>query len=485
LDTANPLQVKSLRNNLLEAVATAIQSTQTNVVSVALSGGLDSMVLLHLCAILMKSKASSLTQPVQAIHINHGISDKAHAWQQFCRKQCEQRGIAFFCKSSAIQKRKQVSLEADARKIRYALIQQYSDECVTSESCASKLTSASDTSTAHSVLLAQHQDDQAETFLLQLQRGAGTKGLASMGVQTQTNEGLVYLRPLLNFTRQQLAEFAEHEHLEWVEDESNTDEQFSRNFLRHQVIPLLQSRWPQINKTIARSAQHCGNAEIVIEEYMQQLAETVLSKPHVANLAALKELSLHTRTSFLRYWLSGYLREMPSQAQLQQILSLIDSNENTSAHVRLQSWCIENFQSALHLSPLTDQSLNNQSIQVDKLTPLNACWQIIPKQSTGIEHEDSVTTLKVPSLDIEVKYGASNLGARFSSKRPTKSMKVWFQEWGVSPMQRKQTPILVHKGRVLAVLLLNGQVMQSVDDSTTENTHLLSTLVLKFTDTVL
>lgn len=446
----------SLRNDLLKAVELAIQSANTRTVSVALSGGLDSMVMLHICALLMKSKATLSDRPVRAIHINHGISQHAADWQAFCAAQCKDRDIPFFYKSCVIQKQHQVSLEAEAREARYTLIEEY----------------AADTQQTndHAVLLAQHQDDQAETFLLQLQRGAGTKGLSGMGLVSNSQSGLSYLRPLLHFSREQLATFARSEKLAWVEDESNTNEQYARNFVRHSVIPLLQSKWPQINKTIARSAHNCNEAEFVIQEYMLSLRERLLKSDRVIKLTELKTLSAASQASFLRYWLSDFISEMPSQAQLRNVLKLTESDDNKTPQILLQDWCIEKFQGCLHLTLLLKKSVSEHVLNYSQDMVLTRHWQSISAQQE-ITEQASIVSIALAKEGTQVHYGGSNFEARFSENRPTKKMKVWFQEWGVSPMQRKQTPILVYKDKVLAVLLENGQVKKTLDSAVISPSH--------------
>lgn len=449
--------------NTLAAYALAKHASKMHSVghlSIALSGGLDSMVMLHLCAMLKKRKPDLFPNVINAIHVNHGISEHANAWQQFCEQQCNLRNIQFHCKSHPVKKRRQASLEADARNIRYQLISDYVHE----QKLKDSLQPISAEQTKACVLLAQHQSDQAETFLLQLKRGAGTKGLSSMAAQTQANE-FVYLRPLLGFSQAQLKQFALHEGLEWIEDESNKDEQYDRNFLRHKIIPLLSARWPQINATIARSAQHCADAQVVNDEYMQIIANKVLASDLSAKIKPLSELSKPTQLSFLRFWLAKYLNDMPSQAQLSQVSHLLNNEQNTTGYVKLQSWFIEKFQAHLFISPSAKVEPQAVSL-VAKVQVINELWyceQLGEMSEIQRPCDKQVTVIKAPAQGLRIDYKQSSLRGKFSPKRPRKSLKVWFQEWGISPMQRLQCPIIMYETEIVAVLLPNGEVKQALE----------------------
>lgn len=455
------LPLNKLGIDLLDALENALSTNASSSYSVshltiALSGGLDSMVMLHLCSMLKKAKPQLFLNTIHAIHINHGISRYANAWQQFCEHQCNVRNIQFHCKSYHVKKRKQASLEADARNIRYQLISDYVNE---------QPTLASPDATGEPfVLLAQHQNDQAETFLLQLKRGAGVKGLSSMAARTQA-EGFVYLRPLLGFSQAQLQQFARQADLEWIEDESNTDEQYDRNFLRHKVIPMLSARWPQIHATIARSAQHCADAQAVNNEYMQIIASKVLANDLSAKLKPLSELSKPTQLSFLRFWLAMYLSEMPSQAQLSQVTRLIDNEQSETGYIKLQSWFIEKFQEKLLISPVSKGELSAMQLDTAKqvINELWRCEELSEDKAVDTSLDKHVTVIQAPALGLHVNYKLSNLRAKFSAKRPRKSLKVWFQEWGISPMQRAQCPIIMYETEIVAVLLPTGEVKQALE----------------------
>ena len=212
---------------------------------VAFSGGLDSTVLLHALASLAKHHR---LPPVYAIHVHHGLQAAADAWPAHCQAICQAVGVPLHVEY--VQVGHQASLEEAARHARYAAFEQ--------RLAAGEL-----------LLTAQHRDDQAETLLFRLLRGAGVRGLAGMAQQRRLGKGLL-LRPLLGVPRAGLLAYANAHGLQWIEDPSNSDMQFARNYLRQQVFPLLAGRWPQAAANMARTAGHLGEALGLLEELAAQ-----------------------------------------------------------------------------------------------------------------------------------------------------------------------------------------------------------------------
>lgn len=252
---------------------------------VALSGGLDSTVLLHLLADLAQREA---LPPLSAIHIHHGLQAAADTWPAHCRELCAALSVPL--QVEYVQVASGASLERAARDARYAAF-------------AARLGSD------ELLLTAQHRDDQAETLLFRLLRGAGVRGLSAMPESRALGAGQL-VRPLLNCSRDELLAYAREHKLSWVEDPSNADERFSRNYLRRQVIPALLSRWPQASTNMARSAAHLSEAAQLLDELAQQdIAAAQVSAefawlplPNLA-LPALRDLSEPRQRNALRYWL--------------------------------------------------------------------------------------------------------------------------------------------------------------------------------------
>ncbi|MGJ7514328.1 tRNA lysidine(34) synthetase TilS [Pseudomonas baetica] len=257
---------------------------------VAFSGGLDSTVLLHLLAHLAKNQS---LPALNAIHVHHGLQTAADAWPDHCRSVCETLGIALQVVRVHVQPG--ASVERAARDARYAAF--------------SEITQPNEV-----LLTAQHRDDQAETLLFRLLRGAGVRGLSGMPRQRPLGQGHL-LRPLLDVTRAELEAYAAEHRLSWIEDPSNQDRQFSRNYLRHQVFPVLTSRWPQAMASMARSAAHLSEAQGLLDD----LARIDLSQARTASdfdwlglpsleLASLESLSAARQRNALSHWLEPLTR---------------------------------------------------------------------------------------------------------------------------------------------------------------------------------
>ena len=263
---------------------------------VALSGGLDSVVLLHL---LNQYQQQNPSFQVLAHNVNHGLSKNAEAWGVFCACLCVQWNIDFIASKVSLQKLPRTSLEALARDARYASFKEKMRE-------------------NDIILTGHHQDDQLETVLLALKRGSGSTGLQGIRSYHSFDKGYL-LRPLLIFSRQQLADYAELHQLDWIEDESNQDEQFDRNFIRQTISPLLKQRWPAIAKSVSRTAQLCQEQQILLDEVAQADLQ-VCSRDSLSNetldIEALRLLSDSRRNNLLRFWFKSHQLHYPSAKQL-------------------------------------------------------------------------------------------------------------------------------------------------------------------------
>ncbi|MGF0337986.1 tRNA lysidine(34) synthetase TilS [Ectopseudomonas toyotomiensis] len=257
---------------------------------IAFSGGLDSSVLLHLLADWARRED---LPPISAIHVHHGLQPAADAWPEHCVGVCAQLGIAL--EVARVQVATGPSLEQAARSARYAAFGERLQQ-------------------GEVLLSAQHCDDQAETLLFCLLRGAGVRGLAAMPASRPLGQGSL-VRPLLDCSRAELQAYALSHGIVWIEDPSNADERFSRNFLRRQVMPLLAERWPQVATNLARTAGHLGEAQQLLDE----LAETDLMAARGVSafswlplpsldLSTVITLSDARQRNLLRHWLAPLTR---------------------------------------------------------------------------------------------------------------------------------------------------------------------------------
>jgi tRNA(Ile)-lysidine synthase len=262
------------------------------------SGGVDSHVLLHWLAI---HRASWPERTLEAIYVDHGLQAASTAWGEHCAGVCRDLNLPFRVLKVNARAASGESPEAAARRARYAAL-------------------AAELGPDSALLTAHHCDDQAETLLLQLLRGAGPHGLAAMPAVSRLGQGWL-LRPLLNVDRAELLAYAHAHDLHWIEDASNQDTGFDRNYLRHQVLPLLRERWPAANRTLARSARLCAEtAAWLDEEAATDLASVATDRPDRLVIPVLRELSELRQRNVLRYWLRQLNLPIPDARQLQHIL---------------------------------------------------------------------------------------------------------------------------------------------------------------------
>ena len=256
---------------------------------VGLSGGCDSLALLHLLAGL------GLGERLQALHVHHGLSANAGRWAEFCADHCRRLGVAFTLERVTVDRASGLGPEAAARAARYAAFAR----------CPADV-----------LLLGHHQGDQAETVLFNLLRGAGVAGAAAIPGERRAGQ-LCILRPLLAVSRGEIEAWARVHGLAWITDESNEDTGLTRNFLRHDVLPLLASRFPGVERNLARAAANFAEADAL-------LGELARSDWHVAadgealRLAKLRELSLPRLKNLLRYRLRELGWHAPAAARLEE-----------------------------------------------------------------------------------------------------------------------------------------------------------------------
>lgn len=297
---------------------------------VALSGGVDSVALLHLLAVL-RDKHSEFT--VLAHNVNHGLSENAQYWTEFCETLCKQLKVTLISSTVNIENKPRKSLEALARDARYQ--------------CFKDRMQSGDV-----ILTGHHQDDQLETLLLALKRGSGSTGLQGIH-STQVFFNGFLVRPLLNFSRQQIVDYALFHGLQWIEDESNLDIEFDRNFIRQKISPLLIKRWPAIAQSVSRTAQLCQEQQSLLNE----VAEVDLNEcagfhysQHTLLIAKLTELSVARRNNVIRYWLKLNGLNYPSNKQLQVLWKEVAlASLDKQPKLILESHSIRRYQEALYI----------------------------------------------------------------------------------------------------------------------------------------
>lgn len=258
---------------------------------VGLSGGCDSVVLLHALVTACPGRALS------AVHVNHGLSPNAAGWAAFCIDYAGSLGVPLVVREVAVDAASGLGIEAAARQARYAAFAEHEAECL---------------------LLAQHRGDQAETLLLNLLRGAGVTGAAAMPSERSFGEQRI-LRPLLDFSRADIEAYARQHGLSWVDDESNGDTGLTRNFLRHEVLTVVHSRFPGAEAALAGAAGHFAEAASLLDELAAYDWRRV-AEGDAARLAGLRELSSARLRNLLRWRLRQLGWQVPVASRLDEFV---------------------------------------------------------------------------------------------------------------------------------------------------------------------
>ena len=390
----------------------------------ALSGGVDSCVLLH--ALIQVKK--SLEFNFRVMHVHHGLSPNAENWAEFCKQTCQTYQVPLDVLKVEVQMGAGIGLEASAREARYkALYGAHADY----------------------IILAHHQDDQAETLLLQLFRGAGLKGLSAMAAH---DENRSLLRPLLDITRQEIEAYAKANNLAWINDESNLDTKYDRNYCRHEIMPVIKARFPASGETLARSASHIAEASELLNELAQIDANTCLIEGQMS-IKQLRELSLPRSKNLFRWWLScmGFLA--PSSDRLDDMLTqLMNASQDAMIKISIDSAneiILRRYQGFAYID-------TNYSEQTNDIAMI---WQgestLIMPDGTHLVFERhqgqglAIDKLGGHKLRISSRKGGERFKPDFA--RPTRTLKHLLQEANLPPWQRERLP-LVYLDDALAVV---------------------------------
>ncbi|WP_334106724.1 tRNA lysidine(34) synthetase TilS [Methylobacillus sp.] len=388
---------------------------------VAFSGGLDSRVLLQLLVDARPHHGYTL----EAIYVHHGLSPNADAWAGFCAMECQKLEVPFDCAHVQVDKQSGLGIEASARQVRYAAL--HARE-------------------ADHILLGQHQDDQAETLLLQLLRGAGVKGLSCMAAYDPTRR---LLRPLLEISRAEIEAYARQMGLQWIEDESNLDTRYDRNFCRHEIFPVLEQRFPSARSTLARSAAHIAEAVELLDELAAMDAGSVIVNDRL-HVGELSKLSGQRARNLLRWWLSMHGLPMPGMQRMHEMLQQLQHASELACikvHIkdsvylrRYQGWASLSGEPAIPV----EASLSWQG-ETELQLPANGRLLFRHEQGTGL----ALSRLQDRPLHIRYRSG----GERFkpNARRPTRTLKYLFQEADLAPWLRERLPLLYLEDELVLV----------------------------------
>lgn len=401
---------------------------------IALSGGVDSVVLLQLFAQLKQTLHLNL----RAIHIHHGLSQNADQWVAFCQQLCATLQIPLEVKYVKVSGKN--GIEASAREARYQAIREH---LMPNEVVA----------TAH------HLNDQVETFFLALKRGAGLKGLSAMQA-VSFSQNFTIFRPLLKVSKAEILAYAQAHQLEWVEDESNQSNLYDRNFLRNHWLPEIEQQWAHFPQNVARACQHLASEQNLLNELLSECFVRYFdSETKTLAIHDFATFSIEKQAALLRLWLetSGLL--MPSSAQLRQLIErVIFAEEDKNPQLKLGNQVIRRYQQKLFITPELEKIVTF-SLQLAKNETISLPYQLGEIQHLGQElickKEGKISRLSLPhdyqNKVLEIRVGYSGKVLEYGKIHHEIMKKIW-QKYQVPVWLRDRTP-LVFAGNILLGML--------------------------------
>lgn len=421
----------------IEALTQYLHSQKATQYCVAYSGGMDSHVLLHAAAELLQDEAGI---ELRAIHIDHGLNSDSQQWVTHAEFVCDALGVPLVSKRVQIDAQ-EGGLEAGARLARYEAFAQFMHS-------------------GEQLLLAQHADDQAETFLLQALRGSGPDGLASIPRKRTFAKGYM-ARPLLTCPQEALSDYAKAKGLSWIEDPSNVDTRFDRNFLRKEILPLLRTRWPAATQTLSRSAMRSAAASQTMQEIAKEdLLAVKVGGSNELSISQLNELPKERRYNTIRLWVRQAGYRMPRLQDLKEVCSsLLEAREDSAGIVNARDYEFRRHRNQLHL--LTKQR-EGGPFTIEWAAPYNdllieQTGQLLTKEAClkqGILLPDE------GSVGVRSRQGGELI--KLGEPAFHKAVKKVLQEAAIPPWQRDTIPLIYINNRLAAV----WNVAVAVDFST-------------------
>ena len=446
--SSRKLNLTDLSDRVAEQIAPLLPARSS--ILIGLSGGVDSVVLLH----LLHRLAPRFFWKLSAVHVHHGLSQNANAWADFCVELCVQYAIPLQIERVDIAPLRAHGIEAAARKLRHAAFSRQASDFVA---------------------LAHHADDQAETLLLQLLRGAGVRGASAMPVlSTSQREGAHNLvRPLLRCSRREILDYAAAHDLRWIEDESNADDAYPRNFLRRHLLPLLEQKFPAYRDTLTRSAQHFAEASELLDDLARldgadsfpspasgitsDLA--VLPPSRMASgsirgvrgeggeprleVSRLQSLSHPRAKNLLRYFLHSGGAPLPQAAQLDDMLhQLCDAREDATVCISYgDCWEVRRYQGEVYILRALGEFDRDLVLPWHGEAELD--WPALhTRLRFNHSHGVGISLAKLQRAPVTLRLRQGGEALRPQKNAALRTLKNLLQEQHIPPWQRERLPLL-------------------------------------------
>ena len=420
-DSRKPLPNKAVVDGVAASLARHVPPHAR--LTLALSGGLDSVVLLHALNALRRQHPFEL----RAVHVHHGLSPRADDWANFCAQYCATQAVELTVHRVRIADGDPAGIEAAARRERghiFAVLD------------------------ADFLLTAHHQNDQAETLMLQLLRGAGSKGLSAMAeLQRQPDWQAAQLRPLLNVARAELWGYAQSHALDWVEDESNLDTRYRRNALRQQVMPLLDEHFPGATLTLARAAALQAESAELLDDLARLDARAAIDGARL-DCRALAALSVPRARNLLRHFIGLQGWPMPSARRLNEALhQLLDAQQAARVCVNLGTAELHRFRGGAYLVPTRTHPAQVpimwQGEPFLDMAAVGIRVTFTPTVGSGLKR----TLLDAGRVELRLREGRERM--RLAPGGPHRTLKNLLQESAIPPWQRDRLPLLLCDGHLV------------------------------------
>jgi tRNA(Ile)-lysidine synthase len=396
----------------------------------AYSGGCDSHVLLHAAAQLHRCGG---LPSIHAVHVDHGLQAASAEWARHCATVCAELEIPFTLVEIDARAAAGESPEAAARHARYRAFAGLMEE-------------------GDYLLTAHHQDDQAETLLLQLLRGGGPHGLAAMPEVNAFAAGC-HARPLLAFPREQLRRYAQRHGLRWIDDPSNLDSGFDRNYLRNSVMPALRERWPAVTRVFSRSAGHQAEAAQLLDGLAAKDLQRCEAPDHALRISALLALDAPRQRNVLRYWLKSLGFKLPDSVRLAQLQrQILSAAPDRSPQVEWDGVVVRRYRDHLYAAA-PQPRVDSRTVLTWDLThalplPDGSSLVAVPSQGNGVK------SALCRDQAVTVRYRRGGEECHIAGRGVTRPLKNMLQEAGVppwAPWERQRIP-LIYVGEQLAAV---------------------------------
>jgi tRNA(Ile)-lysidine synthase len=420
-------------SDVIERLAKLLPEFPEARLCVALSGGVDSVALL--VALAERPPAGVA---LRAVHVDHGLHPNASRWSAHCRALCKRLRVPLTVLRVKVERARGESLEAEARKARYTAL-------------------ARELQPDEALLTAHHEDDQLETVLLQLLRGAGVAGLSGMPERAPFAKGML-LRPLLGITRAELETWLSARGIGWIEDDTNADERLDRNYLRRQVLPLVRARWPSAAATVSRSARHAAEAKGLLDTLARADVESAADGAALS-VTRLRALDGPRRRNALRFWIARAGHPLPDAKRLDEIAgTLLAARADANPEVRWNRSIARRHSGRLTLG----SDARTAPASPDALQPgaeLSWHWRTSPEIALSAAggrlslRRDAQGRLDLDALPEALTIRTRRGGERLRPQRTgrTRTLKALLQEAKVPAHERGAIPLLFADGKLVAV----------------------------------